>query len=115
LSSTGTGTEGVGKATSARADLDVHIQSIEAAGKLTPEQADRLRVQLPAAAEVGKQTSDLRGFAAGLLVTLAVIGLAWAMVIRLSGTTPADIAGVLAAFAAVLAAIPPIVKTLRGH
>jgi hypothetical protein len=36
------------------------------------------------------------------------------MVVRLSGTTPAVITAVFTAFAAVLAAIPSIIKALRG-
>jgi hypothetical protein len=52
---------------------------------------------------------------AGWLVALAVIGLTGFMVDRLSGTTPAIIAAVLAAYAAVLAAVPPIIRALRGR
>jgi hypothetical protein len=52
---------------------------------------------------------------AGWLVVLAVIGLTGFMVDRLSGTTPAIIAAVLAAYAAVLAAVPPIIRALRGR
>jgi len=37
------------------------------------------------------------------------------MVVQLSGTTRAVIAGALMAFAAVLAAVPPIIKALRGR
>jgi uncharacterized membrane protein YdfJ with MMPL/SSD domain len=51
---------------------------------------------------------------AGVLVALAVIGLTAFVVNRLSGTTPAVIAAVLAAVATVLAAIPPIIKALPG-
>jgi hypothetical protein len=51
---------------------------------------------------------------AGVLIALAVIGLTGFVVERLSGTTPVVIAAVLAAFAAVLAAVPPIIKALRG-
>lgn len=52
---------------------------------------------------------------AGVLVALAVIGLAGYLVADLSGTSPTVIAAVLTAFAAVLAAIPPIIKALRGR
>ena len=52
---------------------------------------------------------------AGVLVALAVIALTGFIVFRLSGTTPAVIAAALAAFAAVLAAVPPIIKALRGR
>jgi hypothetical protein len=53
---------------------------------------------------------------AGVLVALAVIGLTGFLVARLSRTSdPVVIASVLAAFAAVLAAVPPIIKALRGR
>lgn len=56
------------------------------------------------------------GAAAGILVVLAVLGLTGFLVARLStAATPAVIAGVLAAFAGVLAAVPPIIKALRGR
>lgn len=47
---------------------------------------------------------DVCAVLAGVLVALAVIGLTGFVVDRLSGTTPAVIAAVLAAIAAVLAA-----------
>ena len=103
------------KAVDTHIALDAHIRAIEAAaGKLTPEQAERLRSLLPAPADEVTRTSDLHVVVAGVLVTLAVIGLAGFMVVRLSGTTPAVIAAVFTAFAAVLAAIPSIIKALRG-
>lgn len=53
---------------------------------------------------------------AGMVIALAVIGLTGFLVVRLSATAaPAVIAGVLAAFAGVLAAVPPIIKALRGR
>ncbi len=56
------------------------------------------------------------GAAAGILVVLAVLGLTGFLVARLStAATPAVIAGVLTAFAGVLAAVPPIIKALRGR
>jgi hypothetical protein len=61
------------------------------------------------------RTNDRFVLLAGVLIALAVIGLTGFMVIRLSGTSPAVIAAVLAAFAAVLAAVPPIIKALRGR
>ena len=53
--------------------------------------------------------------AAGVLVVLAVIGLTGYLVADLSGTSPAVIAAVLTAFAGVLAAVPPIIKAIRGR
>jgi len=53
--------------------------------------------------------------AAGMLIALAVIGLTGFLVVQLSVTSPAVAAAVLTAFAAVLAAIPPIIKALRGR
>jgi len=61
------------------------------------------------------RTSDPYTVAAGVLIALAVIGLAGFLVVQLSGTSPAVTAAVLTAFAAVLAAIPPIIKVLRGR
>jgi predicted tellurium resistance membrane protein TerC len=52
--------------------------------------------------------------AAGVLIALAVIGLTAFLVVQLAGAAPA-VAAVLTAFAAVLAAIPPIIKALRGR
>jgi hypothetical protein len=53
---------------------------------------------------------------AGLVVVLAVIGLTGFLVARLSAiTTPVVIAAVLTAFAGILAALPPIIKALRGR
>ncbi len=53
--------------------------------------------------------------AAGVLVALAVIGLTGFLAVQLSVTSPAVAAAVLTSFAAVLAAIPPIIKALRGR
>ena len=61
------------------------------------------------------RTSDPYLLAAGVLVALAVIGLTGVVVVVLSATTPVVIAAVLSAFAAVLAAVPPIIKALRGR
>jgi hypothetical protein len=52
---------------------------------------------------------------AGLVIVLAVIGLTVFLVVRFSVTSPAVVAAVLTAFAAVLAAVPPIIKALRGR
>lgn len=61
------------------------------------------------------RTNDPYIVAAGVLIALAVIGLTGFLVVQLSGATPAVAAAVLTAFAAVLAAIPPIIKALRGR
>jgi VIT1/CCC1 family predicted Fe2+/Mn2+ transporter len=53
--------------------------------------------------------------AACVIVALAVIGLTGYLVADLSSTSPAVIAAVLAAFAGVLAALPPIIKAIRGR
>ena len=83
-------TKSVGEAASARITLDTHIQAIAAAAaKPTPEQADRLRALLPAPDNAVGRTSDLHVFVAGVLVSLAGIGLTGFMVVRLGGTTPA--------------------------
>jgi uncharacterized membrane protein YdfJ with MMPL/SSD domain len=60
------------------------------------------------------RSSDPYMVAAGVLVALAVIGLTGFVVVELSATTPVVIAAVLTAFAAVLAAIPPIIKALTS-
>lgn len=52
---------------------------------------------------------------AGIVIVLAVIGLAALIVIRFSATTPVITATVLVAVATVLAAVPPIIKSLRGR
>jgi hypothetical protein len=59
--------------------------------------------------------SDKSAAWAGVLVALAVVGLTGFVVYRLSGTAPAVTAAVLGALAAVLAAVPPIIKSLRGR
>jgi Flp pilus assembly protein TadB len=94
--------------------LDAHIRAIEAAaGKLTPEQADRLRAQLRVPADtVERRAGDLHVVVAGTLVTLAIIGLTGFIVVRLNGSTPV-IAAVFTALAAVLATVPSIIKALR--
>jgi hypothetical protein len=46
---------------------------------------------------------------------LAVLSLTGFLVVQLSVTSPAVAAAVLTAFAAVLAAIPPIIKALGGR
>lgn len=62
------------------------------------------------------RTSEWHVVVAGMVIALAVIGLTGFLVARLSaGATPAVIAAVLTAFAGVLAAIPPIIKALRGR
>ena len=61
------------------------------------------------------RNSDPYVVAAGVFIVLAVIGLTGFLVVQLSVTSPAIVAAVLTAFAAVLAAIPPIIKALRGR
>lgn len=61
------------------------------------------------------RNSDPFVVVAGVLVALAVIGLTGFVVVELSATTPVVIAAVLTAFAAVLAAVPPIIKAMRGR
>lgn len=51
----------------------------------------------------------------GALVVLAVVALAGYVVTRLASTQPGIAVGVLAALATVLAALPPIIKALRGR
>jgi hypothetical protein len=110
--STGQPAERASKAPSAA--VDIHIRAVEAAaGKLTPEQADRLRALLPAPANLVRRTKDVHLALARVVVTLAVLGLTGFIVADLSRANPTAIAAALAAFAAVLAAIPAIVKALR--
>ncbi|WP_157518182.1 hypothetical protein [Herbidospora mongoliensis] len=52
---------------------------------------------------------------AGALIVLAVVGLAGYVVTQLATTEPVVIAGVFGGVAALLAAIPPIIKALRGR
>ena len=61
------------------------------------------------------RNSDPYVVAAGVVVAFAVIGLTGYVLVALSATTPVVIAAVLTAFAAVLAAIPPIIKAFRGR
>lgn len=61
------------------------------------------------------RTNDPYMLAAGVFVALAVIGLSGFLVVQLSSAAPAVIAAVLMAFAGVLAAIPPIIRALRGR
>jgi hypothetical protein len=57
--STGQPAERTSKATSAA--IDAHIRAVEAAaGKLTSEQADRLRALLPASANTVRRAKDVR-------------------------------------------------------
>lgn len=71
----------------------------------------------PGLGEKGLFMQDNNRFviAAGVLVALAVIGLTGYLVSDLSSTSPAVTAAVLGAFATVLAALPPIIKALRGR
>ena len=51
----------------------------------------------------------------GAVVVLAVIAVAAYIVTRLAHAQPGIAVGVLAALATVLAALPPIIKALRGR
>jgi hypothetical protein len=59
--------------------------------------------------------NDRLGVCVAAVVVLATIALAAYVVTRLVPAQPAVAAGVLAAVAAVLAALPPIIKALRGR
>jgi hypothetical protein len=61
------------------------------------------------------RAGELCVLVAGVLIILAVLGLTGFLVVHLSGGSPLVIAGVLTAFAAILAALPPIIKALRGR
>lgn len=61
------------------------------------------------------RTSDPYVLIAGVLVALAIIGLTGLIVVVLSASTPFVIAAVLSSVAAVLAAVPPIIRALRGR
>jgi uncharacterized protein involved in cysteine biosynthesis len=61
------------------------------------------------------RTNDWHVLLSGVVIVLAVIGLAALIVIRFSSTTPVITATVLVAVATVLAAVPPIIKSLRGR
>lgn len=61
------------------------------------------------------RTNDWYMVAGGVAMVLAVTILAGFLVDRLGATTPAIIAAILTAFAGVLAAIPPIIKAIRGR
>jgi hypothetical protein len=50
----------------------------------------------------------------GIIVILAVVALAGYVVATLASTQPAVVVGVLTAIAAMLAAVPPIIRALRG-
>jgi hypothetical protein len=51
----------------------------------------------------------------GTLVVLAVLGLAGFVVAQLGSGEPAVIASVFSALAILLAAVPPIIKAIRGR
>jgi hypothetical protein len=61
-----------------------------------------------------KRAGSAWGLVVGLLVVLAAIGLTGYLVGQVSAT-PAAAAAVLTAFAAVLAALPPIIRAIRGQ
>ena len=52
---------------------------------------------------------------AGVVVALAIIGLTALVVVRLSATKPAVTAAVLVSVTGVLAAVPAIIRSLRGQ
>lgn len=60
-------------------------------------------------------TNDRYVVVAGALVALTAMGLTAFLVTRLSTAAPPVIAAALTAFAGVLAAVPPIIKALRGR
>lgn len=60
------------------------------------------------------RSSDPYIVLAGASVALAVIGLTGFVVARLGTITPAATAAALGAVATVLAAVPPIIRALRG-
>jgi hypothetical protein len=59
--------------------------------------------------------SDLLLAFYGFAIALAVLGVIGVVVNRLSTTGPAVTAAVLVSVAGVLAAVPPIIKALRGR
>jgi hypothetical protein len=52
---------------------------------------------------------------AGVLIALAVIGLAWYVVLSLGPTQPTAVVASLTGLTGVLAALPPIIKAIRGR
>lgn len=52
---------------------------------------------------------------AGVLIALAVIGLAWYVVLSLGPTQPTAVVAALTGLAGVLAALPPIIRAIRGR
>jgi uncharacterized membrane protein YdfJ with MMPL/SSD domain len=74
-----------------------------------------MSVLAPQEPEHDRRNSDPYIVMAGLVIVLAVIGLTVFLVVRFRVTAPAVAAAVLTAFAAVLAAVPPIIKALRGR
>lgn len=60
------------------------------------------------------QRNDWLLISAGALIALAVIALAGYAVTRLDTADPMVIAGMFTGVAALLAAVPPIIKALRG-
>lgn len=62
----------------------------------------------------GKRAGVPCASTAGMIVALAVIGLAATIVVTLSATAPVATAAVLTSAAAVLAAVPPIIRAVKG-
>jgi hypothetical protein len=52
---------------------------------------------------------------AGVVIALAVIGLAWYVVLTLGPAQPAAAVAALTGLAGVLAALPPIIRAVRGR
>jgi hypothetical protein len=52
---------------------------------------------------------------AGVVIALAVIGLAWIIVLTLGSVQPTAAVAALAGLAAVLGAVPPIIRAVRGR
>jgi hypothetical protein len=53
--------------------------------------------------------------AIGAVIALAVVGLAWYVMSSIGSSQPAVAVAALAALAAVLTAVPPIIKAIRGE
>jgi hypothetical protein len=53
--------------------------------------------------------------AIGAVIALAVIGLAWYVISSIGSSQPTVAVAALAALAAVLTAVPPIIKAIRGE
>jgi len=59
--------------------------------------------------------SNAASVLAGVVIALAVIGLAWYVVSSLGPTQPTAAVAALTGLAGVLAAVPPIIRAIRGR